>query len=92
MLVGIVLELNVEGFESPSGIFLIMTAASFVISAMLHPQEFWCLPYGLVYYLTVPSMYLLLIIFSLSNLNDVSWGTRETVQKRRKPTPQVRAG
>jgi hypothetical protein len=38
-----------------------------------------CLPYGVIYYITVPSMYMLLIIYSLFNLNNVSWGTRETV-------------
>lgn len=90
MLVGIILELSAEGLLSPSGIFLMMMAFSFIIAAIVHPQEFWCLPYGLVYYLTVPSMYLLLIIYSLSNLNNVSWGTREVVAKKKKPTPQVR--
>ena len=39
--------------------------------------EFGCLPYGFIYYVTIPSMYLLLVIFSIYNLNDVSWGTRE---------------
>ena len=39
--------------------------------------EFGCLPYGVIYYVTIPSMYLLLVIFSIYNLNDVSWGTRE---------------
>lgn len=33
--------------------------------------------YGIVYYITIPSMYMLLVIYSLFNLNDVSWGTRE---------------
>ena len=89
VLVGITLEMTAEGWASPSGIFLIMTAASFIISALLHPQEFWCLPCGLVYYLTVPSMYLLLIIYSLCNMNNVSWGTREVVQKKKKQTPEV---
>jgi len=79
VLVGTILELAEEGWLSPSGIFLIMTAASFIISAIVHPQEFWCLAAGLVYYLTVPSMYLLLIIYSVSNMNNVSWGTREDI-------------
>ena len=43
----------------------------------LYISEFGCLPYGLIYYVTIPSMYLLLVIFSIYNLNDVSWGTRE---------------
>lgn len=47
---------------------------------MLHPQEMRALIYGIVYYITIPSMYMLLVIYSLFNLNDVSWGTRENPQ------------
>ena len=34
--------------------------------------------------MTVPSMYLLLVIYSLFNLWNVSWGTREVAQKKTK--------
>lgn len=34
-----------------------------------------------VYLLFVPSMYLLLLIYSLTNMNETSWGTRETAQQ-----------
>lgn len=47
------------------------------ISGFLHPQEIKALMFGVVYYVTIPSMYMLLVIYSLFNLNDVSWGTRE---------------
>lgn len=43
----------------------------------LHPQEVSALLYGIVYYITIPSMYMLLVIYSIFNMNDVSWGTRE---------------
>ena len=39
---------------------------------------------GLIYLLCIPSMYLLLIIYSITNLNVVSWGTREVAQKKSK--------
>ena len=32
---------------------------------------------GIIYFITIPSMYLLLVIYSVFNLNNVSWGTRE---------------
>ena len=32
---------------------------------------------GVIYYVTIPSMYLFLIIYAVFNLNVVSWGTRE---------------
>jgi len=84
VLVGIILQLSEDGWSSPSSMFLLLTAFTFIFAACLHPQEFWCLPTGLVYYLTVPSMYLLLIIYSVCNLNNVSWGTREVPQKKKK--------
>ena len=49
----------------------------FYYLGILHPQEFACLPMGVIYYITIPSMYLLLMIYSIFNLNNVSWGTRE---------------
>ena len=30
----------------------------------------------------IPSMYLLLFIYSFANLNDVSWGTREVTERK----------
>jgi hypothetical protein len=30
----------------------------------------------------IPSMYLLLFIYSFFNLNDVSWGTREVTERK----------
>nr|QCI31493.1 chitin synthase [Grandidierella japonica] len=82
--VALALQVAEEGIWSPSSLFLVATTASFVFTAMLHPHEFWCLPCGFVYYLVVPSMYLLLQIYSLFNLNNVSWGTREVATKKTK--------
>lgn len=48
-----------------------------IIPGCLHPQEVNALLYGIVYYITIPSMYMLLVIYSVFNMNDVSWGTRE---------------
>jgi chitin synthase len=43
-------------------------------------QEFLCIVHGLEYFLAIPAMYLLLMIYSLTNLNIVTWGTRETFE------------
>ena len=37
---------------------------------------------GIIYYVTIPSMYLFLIIYAVFNLNVVSWGTREVPKKK----------
>lgn len=85
VLVGTAVQLVEDGPASPSAIFLLALTSSFVISALLHPQEILCLFHGVLYFLSVPSMYLFLFLFSLINLNNVSWGTRE-IQKPTKST------
>lgn len=82
VIVGIVLQIVEDGWLAPSSIFTVVTFGIFFITAALHPQEMNCLGYLVIYYITIPSMYMLLIIYSLCNLNNVSWGTREIVQKK----------
>ena len=53
----------------------------FVVAAFLHPTEFFCLFHSLWYLLCLPSGYLFHIIYSICNLNDDSWGTRETAKQ-----------
>jgi chitin synthase len=84
VIVGTALQLGEDGIGSPSAIFLISMCGSFFIAACLHPQEFWCIASGIIYLLSIPSMYLLLILYSIINLNVVSWGTREVVAKKTK--------
>nr|KAH9640257.1 hypothetical protein HF086_013456 [Spodoptera exigua] len=82
VIVGIVLQIVEDGWLAPSSMFTALIFGTFFITAVLHPQEIKCLLYLAVYYVTIPSMYMLLIIYSICNLNNVSWGTRETVQKK----------
>lgn len=65
-------------FVTPSGLFLVSMVAVYLITAILHPQEFPLIIYGVLYCLCIPSGYLLLSIYSIVNMNNVSWGTRET--------------
>ncbi|KAM4694876.1 chitin synthase chs-2-like [Discoglossus pictus] len=78
-------------FVTPTGIFLISMGLIYVITALLHPQEFSLLIYGLLYIICVPSGYLLLTIYSLVNMHIVSWGTRETVKPAEKKEEVVKA-
>ena len=82
--VGIIKGLVTEGLLDPSLIFLIIMAGSFIVAGMLHPYEFTCLLYGPIYFLCIPSGYLVLIIFALSNMQDISWGTRDVPKKMTK--------
>ncbi|XP_063242061.1 chitin synthase chs-2 isoform X2 [Bacillus rossius redtenbacheri] len=84
VIVGTTLQLGEDGIGSPSAIFLIALSGSTFIAACLHPQEFFCVFHGFIYLLSIPSMYLLLILYSIINLNVVSWGTREVAVKKSK--------
>lgn len=84
VIVGTALQLREDGIGSPSAIFLIVMTGTTFIAACLHPQEFKCVIPGIIYLLSIPSMYLLLILYSIINLNVVSWGTREVATKKTK--------
>jgi len=84
VLVGIMLQMKADGPFAPTSLFFFIVAGGMIIAAFLHPQEILCLLAGVVYYVTVPSMYLLLIVYSIFNLNNVSWGTREVATKKSK--------
>lgn len=99
VLIGVIIQLQEDGVTSPSGLFLIALSSSFVIAAIIHPQEFHCLKHGILYFLLVPSMYLLLTLYSLINMNLITWGTRETkpddqddetIQHQKAPDPNAK--
>ncbi|XP_063978439.1 chitin synthase chs-2-like [Diachasmimorpha longicaudata] len=78
VLVGIMIQITEDGWVAPSTLLFLIVAVQLIVAGLLHPQELMCLVCGIIYYITVPSMYMLLIIYSLFNLNNVSWGTRES--------------
>ncbi|XP_050401180.2 chitin synthase chs-2 [Patella vulgata] len=79
--VGTVISIATESFNSPNVVFLSGLAVIFIIAGLLHPQELFCLIYGILYFMVVPSTFILLTVYYLCNLNNVSWGTRETPKK-----------
>lgn len=84
VLVGTAINFVFEGWTSPNVIFVMLLISVFAIGAVLHPQEFACMLYGPLYFLCIPSGYLLLIIYFLCNMNNISWGTREVQTKKTK--------
>ncbi|GAB1605132.1 chitin synthase chs-2-like, partial [Argonauta hians] len=77
VVVGTMVQIVEDSVVSPNAIFLLMLIAIFTISACFHPQEFLCLLPGTLYFLCIPSGYVLLIIYAMCNMHVVSWGTRE---------------
>ncbi|XP_030646447.1 chitin synthase chs-2-like [Chanos chanos] len=66
-----------KSFMTPSGLFYIGLISIYVVTAALHPQEFSVIIYGFLYFLCIPSGHMLLNIYSLVNMNNVTWGIRE---------------
>ncbi|GFN90031.1 chitin synthase [Plakobranchus ocellatus] len=49
----------------------------YLVAGLVHLRQFLCLFHGVWYLLCLPSAYLILVIYSICNLTDSSWGTRE---------------
>ena len=77
---------GVVAFNSidPGFFFLLFMAVSFIFAGILHPYEFLTLGHGILYFLCIPAGYLLLMVYSLTNLHIISWGTREVQSNNRK--------
>ncbi len=75
--VGIVVQTSQDSWTSPNAMFIIVVMGIFILAGLLHPEEFMCLIPGVLYFLCIPSGFLLMFIYSIINMNIVSWGTRE---------------
>lgn len=91
VLVGLLVQIfDTEGpvYCNPTAVFFCLVSATFILCGLLHPQEIIALFNGFTYYLAIPTMYMILMIYAMCNLNNVSWGTREVKQT---PTEQEAA-
>lgn len=77
VMVGIAIDTYQQGILSPNSLFFSVMMGSFLVAAILHPQEFSCVLSLPLYMLLIPSMYMLLPIYSVTCMSNVSWGTRE---------------
>ncbi|XP_047672829.1 chitin synthase chs-2-like isoform X1 [Tachysurus fulvidraco] len=76
-------------FVTPAGLFFVGILVLYTITALLHPHEFHLIIYGLLYMICIPSGYLLLAIYSMVNMNNVSWGTRESANQASGPNQTI---
>ncbi|XP_045215162.2 chitin synthase chs-2-like [Mercenaria mercenaria] len=84
VLVGTVGQAIEGGVTSPNVVFMVMLVLIFFISAVMHPEEFFCVIPGALYFICLPTGYLLLTMYYLCNMNVVSWGTRELPKRKTK--------
>ncbi|XP_046547945.1 LOW QUALITY PROTEIN: uncharacterized protein LOC124257841 [Haliotis rubra] len=70
-------DVSIDFPVSVTTIYFATMAGIYILAGLLHPREFYCLINSLWYLLCLPSGYLILVIYSLCNITDRSWGTRE---------------
>merc|ERR1719204_102604 len=75
--IGVILTILDDGPLSLSAMGIWATFGSFLLAAILHPQEFGCIFSIVIYLCSIPSMYLLLVIYAFFNMDNQGWGTRE---------------
>jgi chitin synthase len=83
VLVATIAQLTNSDEISASSFFFVFLIILFFITGCLHPQEILNLIYGILYLVTLPGGYVLLVIYSICNLHIVTWGTREVSNSRK---------
>ncbi|EFP05266.1 hypothetical protein CRE_24295 [Caenorhabditis remanei] len=88
-------QIVLETVLAPTSMFIVTMVGIFFFAACLHPKEFTNIIHGIVFFLMIPSTYVFLTLYSLINLNVITWGTREAVAKatgqKTKATPMQQA-
>ena len=65
-----------------SNVFSTTLIIVYIIAGVLHPQEMHILASGMVYFISLPTTFVLLNIYSFCNLHVMKWGTREGPKKK----------
>jgi chitin synthase len=65
---------------SAASFFFVLLIVLFFVTGCLHPQEIMNLVYGVLYLVTLPGGYVLLVIYSICNLHIV---TKMQAKKKR---------
>ena len=82
--VDVLIQIMKDGMGSPAFVYSMIFGISMLTTGLLHIKEVTCLLGIVVYVPLIPSMYLLLMIYTVTHVDDVSWGTREGI-----PTPKA---
>jgi hypothetical protein len=82
IIIGAISRILNSSLVSPSSLIIMVLVFVFLIAGLLHPSEIKCLLPGFLYFITLPSAFVLLNIYAIINLNNISWGTREVMQPK----------
>ncbi|XP_036362449.1 chitin synthase chs-2-like isoform X1 [Octopus sinensis] len=73
----IIRDIESDSLEFQEHYLLILLTSSVFYAAILHPHETWIIFLGIFYMFMFPAMHILLPVYSISNIVDQSWGTRD---------------
>ena len=66
-----------EGFKTLTSILFACTFVGLILVGLMHPLEWIYLIHLITYLITAPSINLLLTLFTLFNMDNINWGTRD---------------
>jgi chitin synthase len=87
VVVGTIVRVVDGSWKTTAVLFLLIMAIIFFLTAICHPFEIGCVRPCFLFFLCIPTSYILVIIYSLTNMNQATWGTRDNVyvpSKRKK--------
>ncbi|KAH9510310.1 hypothetical protein Btru_042724 [Bulinus truncatus] len=71
-------EIKAGQFHFQQHYVILLLTLSLVYAALMHPRESYQIIYGFAYLFIFPAMHVLLPIYSIANIIDQSWGTRDS--------------
>ncbi len=87
VVVGTIVRVVDGSWKTTAVLFLVIMFAVFFLTGFCHPFELDCVKPFFLFFLCIPTSYILVIIYALTNMNQMNWGTRDNVyvpQKQRK--------
>lgn len=87
VVVGTIVRVVDGSWKTTAVLFLIIMAVVFFLTAICHPFELSCVKPCFLFFLCIPTSYILVIIYSLTTMHQCTWGTRENIyvsEKKRK--------
>ncbi|CAF1352654.1 unnamed protein product [Adineta steineri] len=79
VVVGTIVRIVDGSWKTTAVFFLLFMGIIFFFTALCHPYELNCVQPCLLFFLCIPTSYVLLVIYALTNLNANAWGTREDI-------------
>ncbi|GFS00558.1 chitin synthase [Elysia marginata] len=75
-------EAKAGAFHFQQHYMILLLALSLVYASLMHPMECYQIVYGFAYLFIFPAMHVLLPLYSIANIIDQSWGTRDGNQAK----------